>query len=166
MSTEEENWMVRSIKGNIAAWTSRAEMAKQLGNTQLLQKALKYKTKYEKKLAALKQLEAECEKQDRLQMLNLDQPEEPGCHWCATFEKISICPDDGLGALSESPELMREVMRQSVAAMGVANAEMQDMETDFAASIDESLTCDKCRIEQNKILAMLRLMSEAAQTET
>jgi hypothetical protein len=164
MSIEEDNWIVRSIKGNIVAWTSRAEMAKQLGNTQLLQKALKYKTKYEKELAALKQLEAECEERDRLQMLNPDQPEEQGCHWCSMFE--NTFPDDELGPLSGSSESMREVMRKAVAAMGITNAELQNMETGFAAGINESSSCDKCRIEQNKILARLRLMRDAAQTET
>jgi hypothetical protein len=167
MPIEEDNWMVRMIKGNIATWTSRVEMAQRLGNTQLLQKALKYKTKYEKELAALKQLEADAEERDRLQMLNPDQPEQTGCHWCAIFENAALNSYDvDLGALDEFPEFVREILRDTVAAMGVTDSEMQDMETGFAAAINESSACDKCRIEQNKILAMYRLMRESVRTET
>ncbi|MBI2810707.1 MAG: hypothetical protein HYX67_07770 [Candidatus Melainabacteria bacterium] len=169
MSTEQDSFTVRIIKGEIATWTSRVEMAKRLGDPQLLQKALKYKTKYEKQLAELLELLAECEERDRLQMLNPHHPEEHGCPSCSMFSTFPDyqLPEDDLTALTGSSEFMREIMRAVFAAMGrPTNAEMQDMEAVAVACRNLSTTCDKCRIEWNKRLAMWQLIRDAAQTES
>ncbi len=165
----EDSPIVRMKKGEIATWASRVEMAKRLGDPQLLQKALKYKSKYEKELSELLKLLADCEERDRLQMLNPHQPEVQGCPWCSVFFRFPDyqLPENDLSALTNSSEFMREIMREVVTTMGrYTNAELEDMDTAVTACINHSMTCDECRIEWNKRFAMWQLIRDAAQTET
>lgn len=164
MSTEEDSPIVRMKKGEIATWTARVEMAKRLGDSQLMQKALKYKTKYEKELADLLKLLADSEERDRLQMLNRYQPEAEGCLWCSMFSSLPDFqfPEDDFAALAGSSEFMREI----VAAMERwKNAELQDLDTAITACLNPSWTCEDCRIKWNKIIGSLELLKAAAQTE-
>ena len=145
MSNEEDSLMVRMKKGEIATWASRVEIAKRRGDPQLLQKALKYKTKYEKELADLVHLLAECEERDRLQMLNPYQPVEQGCSWCSMFSTFPDyqLPENELATLTGYSEFMREIMREAVARMGrPTNAEMQEMEAALAECMNHATTCD------------------------
>lgn len=47
----------QEIKGQIAAWTNRMAMAKQQGNDELIEQALKRKQSYENQLARLQEFE-------------------------------------------------------------------------------------------------------------
>ncbi|MFA7335809.1 MAG: hypothetical protein WC028_03410 [Candidatus Obscuribacterales bacterium] len=47
----------QEIKGQIAAWTNRIAMAKQQGNDELIEQALKRKQSYENQLARLQEFE-------------------------------------------------------------------------------------------------------------
>jgi len=159
---EADNWITRSMKARIAAWTARAEMSKRIGNNELLQKALKYKTRYEKELADLEQLKASCDERDRLQLKSeKENPGENGCPWCSMFENFPIWTNDN-GTLSESSEFIRE----AVALMGITKDELQNMESDLAADMNERFACEKCKIQHNKMVEMFRLMRQSVQSET
>lgn len=162
MSTEEDSPIVRMKKGEIATWTARVEMAKRLGDSQLMQKALKYKTKYEKELADLLKLLADSEERDRLQMLNRYQPEAEGCPWCSMFSTLPDFqfPEDDFAALTGFSEFMRDAAMERW-----KKAELQDLDTAITACLNHSSTCEDCRIKWNKIIASLELLKAAAQTE-
>jgi phage shock protein A len=46
---------LEDIRGKIRAWANRAEMAKQLGNAELVQQALERKRQYENALARIQE---------------------------------------------------------------------------------------------------------------
>lgn len=153
MVAEQDSWMRRLAKKNVADWTSRAKIARESGNTELLKKALKYQARYEL---------------ERIETLLMESDEEPLASGPVQLEQADYCmcslfdgdpglPDEEFDAVSFTPDLARKV----VVAMGVTMAELEAMETGFIELLNFMPVCDKCRSQHDKMLSVLHLLRKA-----
>ncbi len=156
MLPEEDNWIIRSIRQRVATWSSRTETARQMGDDQLLRKALKYKARYETQLAEFLQLEAECDQREQ-QESKLDSENEQVCRWCTLFKDLPECM--GNYDFMQSSEIISD----AIAAMGITVADLEKMEEGYASGSKETVACDECRAQHSKNLAMLTRMRQVAQ---
>jgi hypothetical protein len=152
-----DNWITRSLKAKAATWSSRAKMAQQAGNEVLLQKALKHKTRYEKELAEIEELDSP----------SADVPSnvkgaEPGCASCSLLKEVSFM-QEGVSVIQLLNGSAKQQIRRGMRALGLTDADLQGMEQDLTNHINELSVCDKCRDQRHRLLTNLQWIRDPTQ---
>jgi hypothetical protein len=138
----EDNWLIRMAKADLARWDERVNRAKELGNDALLTKALKYKMRYEQRLAELRTDFSEIAPVRE----TLDEPRK--CVWCAFFAEYHFFLDRPASA-------NEEIMQQARTNMGVSQEECRKKCSDFASYIVESSACEDCMASLQNMTTIL-----------
>lgn len=159
MCAEHDTFVKRLAKKNVAVWTARAEMARKAGNSLLLKKALKWKTRYEQELMALENIEAEAMAHHGPTLAAGECQTDPdGCCVCALLEHIPGAMDYDFGASSISPDLVR----QFVDSLELTLVDVEGMEP----SMEGLPVCERCRTQQDKMLSILQALRKGVQKES